>query len=181
MSIFDKVIAAVTPPESVEDRAEARSKAAAAAMPGDWLGQIIDHHRGIESAFAAVKSANDATSRTHALKLLGVLLTGHANAEEAVIYPALAADGEKAHASMAYDEQAMTKIQMAMLEKLDPMSQDFIDKLEHIEGAVAHHVYQEEGNWFLDLKQKAQPHEETLLTRRYTEEYQRYVGADARA
>jgi len=34
------------------------------------------------------------------------------------------------------------------------MSQEFLDKLKHIEGAVAHHVYEEESNWFLDLKTK---------------------------
>lgn len=27
-----------------------------------------------------------------------------------------------------------------------PLSQDYLDKLEHIRGAVAHHVYEEEGN-----------------------------------
>lgn len=32
------------------------------------------------------------------------------------------------------------KIQMAMLEKLDPMSQDFVDMLQHIEGAMAHQM-----------------------------------------
>jgi len=181
MSVVDKVIAAVTPPESAEDRREARNKAAAAAAPGDWLAQILDHHRAIEAAFAAVKHATDAASRTAALKHLGVILTGHANAEEAVIYPALADGGEKSHAGAGYEEQAMVKIQMALLEKLDPMSQDFLDKLEHIEGAVAHHVYAEEGNWYLDLKAKAPPQDHALLTKRYAEEYERYVGADALA
>lgn len=181
MSLFDKVIAAVTLPESDEDRREARSKAIATAMPGDWLSQILDHHRDIESAFAAVKVASDAATRKSALKRLGVVLTGHAIAEEAVIYPALAEDSEKSHAGTGYDEQAMVKIQMALLEKLDPMSQDFLDKLEHIEGAVAHHVYAEEGNWYLDLKNKAPAHDQALLSKRYAEEYARYVGADAPA
>lgn len=181
MSIVDKVIAAVTPPESVEDRREARSKATDAAAPGDWLSQILDHHRAIESAFAGVKGAAGVAARTAALKELGVLLTGHANAEESVIYPALAGDGEKAHADAGYEEQAMVKIEMALLEKLDPMSQDFRDKLEHIEGAVAHHVYAEEGNWYLDLKDKASAQDQAQLTKRYAEEYERYVGVDAPA
>lgn len=181
MSVIDKVIAAVTPPESEEARAEARTKANAAATPGDWLSQILAHHLDIEDAFAAVKAAADPSSRTAALKELGVLLTGHAIAEESVIYPALADAGEKGHAGIGYDEQAMVKVQMALLEKLAPMSQDFIDKLEHIEGAVKHHVYAEEGNWFLDLKEKAPPADQAKLTARYAEEYDRYVGADALA
>jgi len=181
MSFIDKVIAAVTPPESEEARIEARNKATAAAVPGDWLSQILAHHRGIEAAFAAAKAAHDAGSRTAALKQLGVLLTGHAIAEESVIYPALANGGEKGHAGTGYEEQAMVKIQMALLEKLDPMSQDFVDKLEHIEGAVAHHVYAEEGNWYLDLKQKAPASDQAMLSKRYAEEYERYVGGDASA
>lgn len=181
MSMFDKVIAAVTPPESDEDRLEARTKAQAAATPGDWLSLILEHHLDIEDAFEAVKMASDASTRTAALKQLGVVLTGHAIAEETVIYPALADSGEKGHAGIGYDEQAMTKVQMALLEKLDPMSQDFLDKLEHIEGAVAHHVYAEEGNWFLDLKQSVSDTDQAMLASRYAEEYNRYVGADALA
>jgi hypothetical protein len=154
MSVIDKVIAAVTPPESAEARAKARKKARVAAAPGDWLSQIIDHHLLLEDAFATVKAASDAGSRRAATKDLGILLTGHAIAEEAVIYPALAEAGEKAHSGMGYDEQALVKVQMALLEKLEPMSQDFIDKLEHIEGAVTHHMYQEEGTWFLELKER---------------------------
>lgn len=150
-------------------------------MPGDWLDQILQHHMDIEDAFAEVKAASNAAARTSALKTLGILLTGYAIAEEAVIYPALAKDGEKAHAGLGYDEQAMVKVQMALLEQLEPMSQDFIDKLDHIEGAVAHHVYAEEGNWFLDLKDGASAEEQAMLTKRYAEEYERYVGADAPA
>jgi hypothetical protein len=181
MSILDRFIAAVTPPETEDARLEARTKATQAAMPGDWLDQILQHHMDIEDAFADVKAASDAAARTSALKTLGILLTGHAIAEEAVIYPALAKDGEKTHAGLGYDEQAMVKVQMALLEQLEPMSQDFIDKLEHIEGAIAHPVYAEEGNWFLDLKDSASADEQAMLTKRYAEEYERYVGADAPA
>lgn len=179
MSLIDRFIAAITPPESEKARLEARTKATEAAMPGDWLDQILQHHMDIEDAFLDVKSAKDANRRLTALKQLGVLLTGHAIAEEAVIYPALAQDGEKAHAGMGYDEQAMVKVQMALLEQLPPMSKDFIDKLEHIEGAVAHHMYAEEGNWLLDLKKSATTQQQAMLTKRYMEEYSRYVGTDA--
>lgn len=179
MSVIDKVVAAVTPPETEEQRREARRKANAAAQPGDWLSQILEHHLRIEAAFAATKSAPGAAERKTALKELALVLTGHSNAEESVIYPALADGGEKTHAAMGYEEQSMVKIQMALLEKLDPMSQEFIDKLEHIEGAVKHHMYAEEGNWLLDLKEKLPILDQSRLTQRYTEEYQRYVGREA--
>lgn len=181
MSIIDRFIAAVTPPESDEARFEARTKATGAAMPGDWLDQILQHHMDIEDAFADVKAASDGAARASELKELGLILTGHAIAEEAVIYPAMADEAQKGHAGMGYDEQALVKVQMALLEKLDPMSQDFLDKLEHIEGAVKHHMYQEEGSWFLGLKDSLSVADEAMLTRRYAEEYERYVGAPSLA
>ena len=179
MSIIDKVVAAVTPPESEEARAKARAKAEAAARPGDWLSQILNHHRQIEALFAAVKSATTAEARREAQKRLAVILTGHSVAEEAAIYPALAADKQVGHAELAYQEQSAAKMEMGLLERLDPMSQDYLDKLEHIRGAVAHHVYSEEGTWFLELAKDVGPEEQAMITQRYKEEFERYAMAPA--
>lgn len=70
----------------------------------------------------------------------------------------------------------MVKVEMALLEKLDPLSADWRDKLEHIQGAVQHHMYEEEGTWFVDLDRKLSSEQRELLSRRYLEEYERYVG-----
>lgn len=179
MSILDKAIAAVTPPESEEARAKARQQAEAAATPGGWLAQILDHHREIEACFAAVKAATTPDARRSAQKKLGVILTGHSIAEEAAIYPALAADKQVGHAELAYQEQAAAKMEMGLLERLDPMSEDYLDKLEHIRGAVAHHVYSEEGTWFLELSHDIDAAEQARITERYAEEFERYCGAAA--
>ena len=181
MSILDKAIAAVTPPVSDEKRAEARAAARAAATPGDWLSQILDHHEEIESAFAAVRAASGEQARLKAQKTLGALLTGHSMAEEAVIYPAMAHAGDKMHAGTAYTQQVAAKMQMAALEHLDPMSEDYLDKLGHLEGAVATHVYEEESNWFLDLKQSAPASDQAKATERYAEEFGRYMGHETSA
>ena len=178
MSIIDKVVAAVTPPESNDARREARSKARAAAAPGDWLSMAVQQHVELEKAFDAVKAANAAASRVAAQKHLAVLLTGHAVAEEAVLYPALAGADEKGHATMAYTEQSAAKIQMGLLENIPPMSQEYLDKLEHIRGAVLHHMYEEEGTWFLELKEKIPSADQLKLSRRFEEEFMRYMGAD---
>ena len=178
MSILDKVVAAVTPPESEEQRAEARAKARSAAADGDWLTLILDHHEQIEEAFAQVEAATDAAGRLRAQKRLAVLLTGHSIAEEAVIYPALVKAGEQGHSTKAYTEQSAAKVQMGLLEDLEPMSQEYLDKLEHIKGAVAHHVYEEEGTWFVELKEKLPPADQTKLTFRYQQEFARYIGSD---
>jgi|SRR3569833_274776 len=181
MSLVDKVVAAVTPPETEEQRREARARARAAAGANDWLALILEHHVQIEGAFVAVREARDLPSRLAAQKELAVLLTGHSNAEEAVIYPALVHFGHKIHGTAGYTEQAGAKANMGELEYLDPMSQDYLDKLEHIRGAVAHHMYEEENDRFLDLKKLA-PAEQQRLTQRFREEFNRYIGgADQQA
>lgn len=179
MSIIDKVVAAVTPPESEELRIKARAKARASASKGDWLSMVIDHHEQVEAAFAAVKVASDPASRVRTLKKLPTLLTGHSIAEEAALYPGLAKADEKGHSVKAYTEQSAAKLQLGLLEDLPPMSQEFFDKLEHIEGAVAHHVYEEENNWFLDLKSKTAAADQIKLTTRYREHFARYMGDDS--
>ncbi|RYG94639.1 MAG: hemerythrin domain-containing protein [Alphaproteobacteria bacterium] len=174
MSLLDKFVSVVMPAASAEDRAKARQKAEAHVPGNEWLGMALSHHRQIESLFAQAKTANDAGSRRKALRELGALLLGHANAEEAVIYPTIADRSGKIHAVMAYEEQAMTKIQMAKLELIDPMTQDWVDKLEHIEGAVQQHVYQEENEWFPDVAEHATAEEKAQLNARFAEEFDRY-------
>jgi hypothetical protein len=174
MSLIDKVVAAVTPPESEEKRREARAKARAAAGQNDWLGQVLRHHEQIEALFGAVRATQDVTGRLQALRELAVVLTGHANAEEAVIYPALVHFDHRSHGMAGYTEQAGAKANMGELEYLDPMSSEFLDKLEHIRGAVAHHMYEEEGDRFLELKSLPSS-DQARLTARYMEEFDRYV------
>jgi len=176
MSFLDKVAAAVTPAASDEDRAEARRKARSLAGTTGWLSAILDHHEGIEAAFAKAKGAPDAQQRLAAMKELGKLLTGHSIAEEVAIYPAVEELSGKTHAGMAYEEQQMAKIQMNKLERIDPMSEEWQEKLEHIEGAVAQHVYQEEDSWFPDVAREAPPELQQMLTERYDEEYRRYCS-----
>ena len=144
MSLIDRVVAAVTPPESGQKRRETRAKARAAAGENDWLAQVLRHHEQIEALFSAVRATQDVTSRLHAFGELALVLTGHANAEEVVIYPALVHFDHKTHGMAGYTEQAGAKANMGELEYLDPMSSEFLDKLEQIRAAVVHHMYEEE-------------------------------------
>ena len=179
MTILDKFIAAVTPTESPEERATARQKAMAAARDCLWLQRILEHHRQVEAAFAAAESAPDAGGRRRALKWLSTLLTGHSMAEEAVIYPAMALGDQKMHATEAYTEQSGAKVNLAALEAMDPMSQDWLDKLGHVRNAVAHHVFEEESDWFPALARSGDAMLQARLDARYVEEFERYMGPDA--
>ena len=181
MSLLDKAIAAITPSESDDDRIQARARARSAAAGSGWLTAILDHHLQIEQAFDAVKAASSATSRRAKQKWLGAVLTAHSIAEESAIYPAMAMTEQKHHSTVAYAEQSAAKVQMAVLDDLEPMSQVYLDRLEHVRGAVAHHVYEEEGNWFPALRGQADPERQGRMTRRYREEFERYMSGDAKA
>ena len=173
MSIIDKITAAVTPIPHEEKRAEATAKARDVAQRGDWLSLVLDHHDQIREAFSAGRLAKNAAERTAAMKELAIVLNGHSLAEEVVLYPALGQAGEKAHAAHAYLEQTVAKNQMAELENIAASTAAWLDKWEHIEGAVLTHMYEEECGWFLELKDKGE--HQDRLTARYAEEYHRYV------
>lgn len=176
MSFLDRIAAAVAPTADAEERQEARRKAQMLAGRHGWLEQIMQHHRQIEDAFAEAMHSDGAETRRSAMKQLGTLLTGHSMAEEAVIYPAVSQHDGKAHATMAYEEQAMAKVQFALLEQLDPMSKEWREKLEHIQAAVQQHVYQEESSWFPEVAESIDADMSAMLTQRYREEAGRYFG-----
>lgn len=176
MSILDKIAAAVTPMASDAERAQARRDAEQLSQGDDWLGQVLAHHRQIEHAFDRALNADGGAERRQAASNLAVILMAHSNAEEAVLYPALVEASSKAHTTMAYEEQAAAKINMAILESLDPMSREWRDKLEHIQGAVLQHVYQEESSWFLDVARNVSAGQQQVLTKRYSEEFGRNSG-----
>jgi len=178
MSFLEKVAAAMTPRESEPTRRRARTNAQRLAGVNDWLELVLEHHVRIEDAFTAVKAAQEPEQRVVALRRLSVLLNAHSNAEESVIYPALARFGHKSEGMAGYSEQAHAKASMGELEYLDPMSDRFLDSLERTRAAVAHHMYKEESARFLDLRQLT-AQDQDRLTRRFQEEFERYMSETA--
>ncbi|MGA0604388.1 hemerythrin domain-containing protein [Phenylobacterium sp. VNQ135] len=179
MSIIDKALGAVTPPESEAARAKATREARALASPGDWLSLALDHHDEIRAGFEACRNAKSGPERVRAMQALGLVLNGHSLAEEVVLYPAFAKAGHKPATGLAYTEQTTAKMQMAELERIDPTTKEWQDKLEHIRGAVLHHIFEEESTWFPALK--ADYDDQAHLDRRFREESDRHVVAPAKA
>ena len=175
MSILDKVAAAVTPAVSDVTRAKAHAEARTLSRGNDWLGQVLDHHEQIDALFERTRAASGVADRQAAVEELGLLLTGHSIAEEAVLYPALVKADYEGKATIAYTQQSTAKTEMFLLEGLDPTSEEWHDKLEHIIGAVRQHVYQEESSWFTDLVQSADV-DQALLTEKYTEQFRTLHG-----
>ena len=96
-----------------------------------------------------------------------------------MLYPAFAKAGHKTATGLAYTEQTTAKMQMAELERIDPATEDWKDKLEHIRGAVLHHIFEEESSWFPALKSDYD--DQDHLDQRFREESERHVVASAKA
>ena len=175
MSFIDRLVAKVTPLKSDETRLRARENARTQALPDGVVQLIIDDHNRIERAFEAVRSASNAENQRLAERELATLLNGHAVAEEAVFYPELVDNSQHGAAFMGYEEQAATKVQLALLSKLEPLTQDYADKLEHIRGAVTHHMYQEENSWLVTLERDLLTDDQARVRARYEEEMSRYA------
>lgn len=77
--------------------------------------------------FEKLALASTLEARLAAQKDLGTLLTAHAIAEEVSIYPAMAEHHQVACAELAYHEQSVAKMEMGLLERLDPSSKDYRD------------------------------------------------------
>ena len=179
MTIVEKLQEAIgmTPSYNAEEHAKVRADAMDVAADVPWFSAILDHHVEIEEAFANVKEAADEFARTEAQQNLAFLLTAHSNAEEAIVYPMLAIVGEASIAKHAYGEQAMAKMEMVKLDEIPvKMSKDYLDKLEEIRLAVAHHMMEEERDLFPALAEKASDEQNEKLSIKYDEEFTQYAS-----
>ncbi len=175
MSFLDRIAAAVTPAASDEDRAEARRRIEELSVGEPFAEDIVRQHKQIESLFAEARNAGGAGGQA-AVRELALLLNGHSMAEEAVVYPEVSEYSGKTHAGMAFEEHAMTKVQLAKLQKLAPGSQEWLEKLEHIEGAVQQHVYQEESSWLPDVIRNAPVEDRQRMSLEYRDYFERFAG-----
>lgn len=150
MSFLDRIAAALAPAATDEQRVEARAQLERLAASEPFAQDILAHHRQIEALFMQARQENGPAAQA-TVRDLAMLLNAHSMAEEAVIYPEVSEHSSKVHAGMAYEEHAMTKVQLAALQKLQPGTQEWNEKLDHVESAVQQHVYQEESSWLPDV------------------------------
>lgn len=172
MSFLDRIAAALAPAASEEQRIEARKQLEEMARGESFAEQILAHHRKIEALFADVRSATGPAAQA-TVRELAVLLNAHAMAEEAVVYPGVSDHSGKTHAGMAYEEHAMTKVQLAALQHIEPGTKEWREKLDHIESAVQQHVYQEESSWLPDVIRYAPPADRQRISAEFAEYFGR--------
>jgi hypothetical protein len=89
-----------------------------------------DHHRQLETVFRSVKAALSAAERNRAHTELRMLLSAHEDASRTSVAAELAA-----------------------LEKLQPMTREYYQKLEHIRSAVTDPPVAVETSWFSDRRE----------------------------
>ena len=171
MTFLDRIAAAIAPAATDEQCKEARRKLEQLAASEPFAQDILEQHRQIEALFQKARIASGLGAQ-EAVEELAILLSAHSMAEEAVVYPEISDHSGKAHASMAYEEHAMAKVQLAALQKLDPDTKEWHEKLDHVESAVQQHVYQEEGSWLPDVIRYAPVSER----QRMSTEYREYFG-----
>lgn len=173
MSFLDRIAAALAPAASDKQRREARERLTELAVGEAFAEEILAHHHEIEALFAQARAQSGAEAQATVHKL-AVLLNGHSMAEEAVVYPEVSEHSGKTHAGMAYEEHAMTKVQLAELQKLQPGSKDWTEKLDHIESAVQQHVYQEESSWLPDVIRHAPMDARQRISTEFREYFDRF-------
>lgn len=177
MSFLDKIAATLAPAASDEDRREARQKALQLSGSHPWIGTIVDQHERIEALIGDVIDGSSPDQRRQSLREFEKILNGHSLAEEVIVYPDIAEESSKLHATEAYEQHSLTKVQVAELEKLDPMSSQWREKAEHIRSALQQHMYQEESSWLPQLASKISSAETARVEDRFNEEYERYCGS----
>ena len=94
-------------------------------------------------------------------------LMAHATAEEEVFYPAIRniAFGQSQLVDEAYKEHGLVKDLLNQMSNMDPISDEFGNKLAELKSNVQHHVAEEEGELF------------ELCESRMSEEQLREIGA----
>lgn len=164
--------------------AQHRNAASTAAIPtgnganvaGDWLEQILAHHRVLEKAFAASKDARGPAARSAAEMHLVTVVAAHAGAEETAVYPTMVAVGMNPDGHQAYNEQVEVKIGFGELGAIpDKTSADYDAKLEMLRAAVADHMRHEEDQWYPELKRRANATQNAAMTMHYRMDYARYL------
>ncbi|MEV0731634.1 alpha/beta hydrolase fold domain-containing protein [Polymorphospora sp. NPDC050346] len=120
-------------------------------LPGDVDHLIADDHAVVERQFQHLEAGRG--DRRVLVDQVSFELALHADAEEIVVYPAMAAAGEPDESEHARQEHHEMKELLVKLHDSQPGEAEFEQTLATLIAAVRHHVAEEEGEFLPRLRQ----------------------------
>lgn len=142
---------------------------------GSWMDQVKAQHRAIDALFVQLKSSRAGPQRTALLKRLADTLTAHSVAEEVVLYPAIAIEGDVPKSDELYIEQSHAKVMLNELDRLPKTGREFLPKLMALETAIKEHVADEEGNAYPKLMRQASAAENAKMSADFRMHYNKHI------
>jgi hemerythrin superfamily protein len=121
--------------------------------------QVLEHdHREVEEMFAELERLRGASSdedckrRKDLADQVTIELVRHSVAEEVLVYPEVDDKVSKEEADHAREEHAEAEETLARLEKLDADDPGFDEELATLMREIRHHIEDEEGRMFVDMR-----------------------------
>ncbi|WP_219419169.1 alpha/beta hydrolase fold domain-containing protein [Pseudonocardia nigra] len=124
-------------------------------LPGDVDHLIADDHAVVERQFQHLEAGRG--DRRVLVDQVAFELALHADAEERVLYPAMAEAGETHEAEEGRDEHQEAKELLVTLNNSDPGEPEFEDALSRLIASIRHHVAEEEGEFLPRFRQAVGP------------------------
>jgi hemerythrin superfamily protein len=122
--------------------------------------EILEHdHREVERMFAELESLRGAATdeekarRKDLAEQVTIELVRHSVAEEVLVYPKVEKKVSAEQVEHAREEHAEAEETLARLEKLDADDPDFDDELATLMAEIRHHIEDEEGQMFAQMRE----------------------------
>jgi hemerythrin superfamily protein len=124
----------------------------------DVIEVLVHDHREVEEMFGELERLRGATSdedrqrRKDLADQVTIELVRHSVAEEVLVYPKVASKVSEEEVEHAREEHAEAEETMARMEKLDADDPAFDDELATLMKEIRHHIEDEEGRMFADMR-----------------------------
>jgi hemerythrin superfamily protein len=156
------------------------NKANIPAAQHDAIGMLMDDHRKVKKLFGDFEKEKSASAKEAIVREACMELTVHAQVEEQLFYPFLAATDKDAFGDLldeAQVEHAGAKNLIAELEAMDSGDELFRAKFTVLSEYIKHHVGEEEGELFPKVvSKKVDLRELALQMRDLKEELMAHAG-----
>lgn len=112
---------------------------------------LKEDHKKVEGLFKQFEESSGKRQRGKLLEQILSELNAHATAEEKLVYPLLAQEGDKTRE--AYEEHHVVKLLLVELAEYDGSEENVSAKVKVLSELVKHHVKEEEGELLPKLKE----------------------------